>query len=383
MGMTARRGSEGEPQATSPTRWAACRRSRCTAATWRRTPCTRRSRTGARASARRTPRRRRAVPRRPDPAEVAEVEIQKLDEYDGKGRPCGRRPGRPGRRARRGARHRDDARRGWRWTGPSTPAWVVLMTTGKEPSVSPAVRSALCLSDVKVLAEAQPARAARRGRARAHPGARPQRGREGYELTVAAFIALQRDRRAPVFWPRAPVRGDGAGGVLGLPARSPSLVRALGVSAHPANLEATNAATWLAGALVDAGSGRATRGARVTFVIGSVLVLFGWAVALALVAVWLRWLAISSGGGGGASRRPGATRSTTWCSPDCRCPPCRRGSSRSSWSCSFASGRCCAGPRRRASLPTSRSGDTCSRRCTSCGRAIAGDARAQPASWAA
>jgi putative transposase len=67
---------------------------------------------------------------------------------------------------------------------------VVLMTTGKEPSVSPAVRSALRLSDVKVLAEAQPLELLGEGeleRIRAHN----LNEDEEYELTADAFVVLE------------------------------------------------------------------------------------------------------------------------------------------------------------------------------------------------
>ena len=67
---------------------------------------------------------------------------------------------------------------------------VVLMTTGKEPSVSPAVRSALRLSDVKVLAEAQPLELLGEGeleRIRVHD----LNEDEEYELTADAFVVLE------------------------------------------------------------------------------------------------------------------------------------------------------------------------------------------------
>ena len=66
---------------------------------------------------------------------------------------------------------------------------VVLMTTGKEPSVSPAVRSALRLSDVKVLTEAQPLELLGEGeleRIRVHD----LNEDEEYELTADAFVVL-------------------------------------------------------------------------------------------------------------------------------------------------------------------------------------------------
>jgi len=67
---------------------------------------------------------------------------------------------------------------------------VVYMTTGKEPSVSAAVRSALRLSDVKVLAEAQPLELQGEGeleRIRVHD----LNEDEEYELTADAFVVLK------------------------------------------------------------------------------------------------------------------------------------------------------------------------------------------------
>jgi len=67
---------------------------------------------------------------------------------------------------------------------------VVLMTAGKEPSVSPAMRSALRLSDVKVLAEAQPLELLGEGeleRIRVHDLGED----EEYELTADAFVMLE------------------------------------------------------------------------------------------------------------------------------------------------------------------------------------------------
>jgi len=64
---------------------------------------------------------------------------------------------------------------------------VVLMTPGKEPAVSPAVRSALRLSDVKVLAEAEPLELLGEGeleRIRVHDLAED----EEYELAADAFV---------------------------------------------------------------------------------------------------------------------------------------------------------------------------------------------------
>jgi thioredoxin reductase len=67
---------------------------------------------------------------------------------------------------------------------------VVLMTTGKEPSVSSAVRSALRLSDVKILAEAQPLELRGEGeleRILVHD----LNEDEEYELTADAFVVLK------------------------------------------------------------------------------------------------------------------------------------------------------------------------------------------------
>ncbi len=68
-------------------------------------------------------------------------------------------------------------------------ARVVLMTTGKEPSVSSPVRSALRLSDVKLLTEAQPLELKGEGeleRIRVHD----LNEDEEYELTADAFVVL-------------------------------------------------------------------------------------------------------------------------------------------------------------------------------------------------
>jgi len=67
---------------------------------------------------------------------------------------------------------------------------VVLMTTGKEPSVSSAMRSALRLSDVKILAEAQPLELLGEGeleRIRVHD----LNEDEEYELTADAFVMFK------------------------------------------------------------------------------------------------------------------------------------------------------------------------------------------------
>ena len=122
---------------------------------------------------------------------MAEVEIQRLDEYDGKGLY------RAARRPRATVADErvvvldtgDDAARLAMDLTEHT-GRVVLMTTGKEPSVSPAVRSALRLSDVKVLAEAQPLELLGEGeleRIRVHD----LNEDEEYELTADAFVVLE------------------------------------------------------------------------------------------------------------------------------------------------------------------------------------------------
>ncbi|NLE22669.1 MAG: iron-sulfur cluster assembly scaffold protein [Actinobacteria bacterium] len=126
----------------------------------------------------------------PIPAAVAEVEIKGLDAYEGKG-------------LYRTLDHLDDVadeRVVVLDTGDEAAQLaidltehtgrVVLMTTGKEPSVSPAVRSALRLSDVKVLAEAQPLELLGEGeleRIRVHD----LNEDEEYELTADAFVVLE------------------------------------------------------------------------------------------------------------------------------------------------------------------------------------------------
>ena len=67
---------------------------------------------------------------------------------------------------------------------------VVLMTAGKEPSVSNPVRSAIRLSDVKLLTEAQPLELKGEGeleRIRVHD----LNEDEEYELTADAFVLLE------------------------------------------------------------------------------------------------------------------------------------------------------------------------------------------------
>jgi nitrogen fixation NifU-like protein len=127
---------------------------------------------------------------RPRPAAVAEVEIAGLDGYAGAGYwtdvpdPAGLADQRvvvldTGDRAAQLAIDLTDH------TGR-----VVLMTTGKEPSVSGAMRSALRLSDVKILAEAQPLELLGEGeleRIRVHD----LNEDEEYELTADAFVVLE------------------------------------------------------------------------------------------------------------------------------------------------------------------------------------------------
>jgi FeS cluster assembly scaffold protein NifU len=126
----------------------------------------------------------------PRPAEVVEVEIANLDDYKGKGvythvdDPAALAGQRvvvldTGDRAAQLAMDLTDH------TGR-----VVLMTTGKEPSVSSAVRSALRLSDVKLLTEAQPLELKGEGeleRIRVHA----LNEDEEYELTADALVVLE------------------------------------------------------------------------------------------------------------------------------------------------------------------------------------------------
>ncbi len=129
---------------------------------------------------------------KPRPAAAAEAEIAGLDAYEGKG--FHRRVGADeldsfadqrvavldtGDRAAQLAMELTDH------TGR-----VVLMTSGKEPSVSPAVRSALRLSDVKILAEARPLELLGEGeleRIRVHD----LNEDEEYELTADVFVVLE------------------------------------------------------------------------------------------------------------------------------------------------------------------------------------------------
>jgi len=126
----------------------------------------------------------------PIPAAVAEVEIQNLDEYGGKG--FYRKVDDLSELADQRVVVLDTGDRAAQLAIDLTDqtARVVLMTTGKEPSVSPAVRSALRLSDVKVLAEAQPLELLGEGeleRIRVHDLSED----EEYELTADVFVVLE------------------------------------------------------------------------------------------------------------------------------------------------------------------------------------------------
>jgi nitrogen fixation NifU-like protein len=126
----------------------------------------------------------------PIPAQVAEVEIKNLDAYDGKG--LYRKLDDLSQVADQRVVVLDsgDAAAQLAMDLTDHTGRVVLMTTGKDPSVSPAVRSALRLSDVKVLAEAQPLELLGEGeleRIRVHD----LNEDEEYELTADAFVVLE------------------------------------------------------------------------------------------------------------------------------------------------------------------------------------------------
>jgi len=126
----------------------------------------------------------------PIPAEVAEVEIENLDAYEGKG--LYKRLDDLAELADERVVVLDtgDAAAQLAMDLTDHTGRVVLMTSGKEPSVSPAVRSALRLSDVKVLAEAQPLELLGEGeleRIRVHD----LNEDEEYELTADAFVVLE------------------------------------------------------------------------------------------------------------------------------------------------------------------------------------------------
>ncbi len=124
------------------------------------------------------------------PAEAVEVEIASLDAYEGKG--LYRRLDDLSAVADERVVVLDTGDRAAQLAMDLTDhtGRVVLMTTGKEPGVSPAVRSALRLSDVKVLAEAQPLELLGEGeleRIRVHD----LNEDEEYELTADAFVVLE------------------------------------------------------------------------------------------------------------------------------------------------------------------------------------------------
>jgi nitrogen fixation NifU-like protein len=126
----------------------------------------------------------------PIPAQVAEVEIQNLDAYADKG--LYKQLGDLSQVADQRVVVLDtgDAAAQLAMDLTDHTGRVVLMTTGKEPAVSPAVRSALRLSDVKVLAEAQPLELLGEGeleRIRVHD----LNEDEEYELTADAFVVLE------------------------------------------------------------------------------------------------------------------------------------------------------------------------------------------------
>ena len=126
----------------------------------------------------------------PRPAEVAEVEIANLDEYAGKG--TYREIGDPAELADLRVVVFDTGDRAAQLAIDLTDhtARVVLMTPAKEPAVSSAMRSALRLSDVKILAEAQPLELRGEGeleRVLVHD----LNEDEEYELTADAFVLLK------------------------------------------------------------------------------------------------------------------------------------------------------------------------------------------------
>ena len=127
----------------------------------------------------------------PRPAAVVEVEIANLDDYEGKG---------AYKETHTTSAELADQRVVVLDTGDRAAQMaidltdhtgrVVLMTTGKEPSVSSAMRSALRLSDVKILAEAQPLELRGEGeleRILVHD----LNEDEEYELTADAFVVLK------------------------------------------------------------------------------------------------------------------------------------------------------------------------------------------------
>jgi NifU-like protein involved in Fe-S cluster formation len=128
----------------------------------------------------------------PIPAQVAETEIEGLAEFEGKGFYRRVTVERLGELADQRVVVLDTGDRAAQLAMDLTDhtGRVVLMTSGKDPSVTPAVRSALRLSDVKVLAEAQPLELLGEGeleRVRVHDLSED----EEYELTADAFVVLE------------------------------------------------------------------------------------------------------------------------------------------------------------------------------------------------
>jgi NifU-like protein involved in Fe-S cluster formation len=126
----------------------------------------------------------------PRPAAVVEVEIANLDDYKGKG--VSTRVDDLSALADQRVVVLDTGDRAAQLAIDLTDhtSRVVLMTTGKEPSVSSAVRSALRLSDVKLLTEAQPMELKGEGeleRIRVHD----LNEDEEYELTADALVVLE------------------------------------------------------------------------------------------------------------------------------------------------------------------------------------------------
>jgi len=126
----------------------------------------------------------------PRPAAVVEVEIANLDDYEGKGAFKGLTD--PTELADQRVVVLDTGDQAAQTAIDLTDhtGRVVLMTTGKEPSVSSAMRSALRLSDVKILSEAQPLELRGEGeleRILVHD----LNEDEEYELTADAFVILK------------------------------------------------------------------------------------------------------------------------------------------------------------------------------------------------
>lgn len=126
----------------------------------------------------------------PRPAAVVEVEIANLDDYKGKG--VSTRVDDLAALADQRVVVLDTGDRAAQLAIDLTDhtSRVVLMTTGKEPSVSSPVRSALRLSDVKLLTEAQPLELKGEGeleRIRVHD----LNEDEEYELTADALVVLE------------------------------------------------------------------------------------------------------------------------------------------------------------------------------------------------